>query len=43
MEPADVATYKAMAEIFRANGTIKGAVPDSLFNTAIYQKAKQAK
>jgi len=42
MEPADVATYKAMAEIFRANGTIKGAVPDSLFNTAIYQKAKQA-
>jgi ABC-type nitrate/sulfonate/bicarbonate transport system substrate-binding protein len=43
MEPADVATYKAMAEIFKASGTIKGTVPDSLFNTTLYDKAKQAK
>ena len=42
MEPADVATYKEMAEIFRANGTIKGEVPDSLYNTTLYEKAKQA-
>lgn len=43
MEPADVATYKEMAEIFRASGTIKGTVPASLFNTTLYEKAKQAK
>jgi NitT/TauT family transport system substrate-binding protein len=43
MEPADVATYKEMAEIFRASGTIRGAVPDSLFNTVLYEKAKRAR
>ena len=42
MEPADVATFKEMAEIFRASGTIKGKVPDSLFNATLYEKAKQA-
>src|SRR3954463_3090316 len=41
MEPADVATFKAMAEIFRASGTIEGRVPDSLFVTGPYEKAKQ--
>ena len=41
MEPADVATFKAMAEIFRASGTIEGKVPDSLFVTEPYEKAKQ--
>jgi len=40
MEPADVATYKAMAEIFRASGTIEGRVPDSAFLTWPYEKAK---
>jgi ABC-type nitrate/sulfonate/bicarbonate transport system substrate-binding protein len=40
MEPQDVATFKAMAEIFRAGGTIEGAVPDSLYDTGPYQKAK---
>jgi ABC-type nitrate/sulfonate/bicarbonate transport system substrate-binding protein len=40
MEPADVATFKAMAEIFRASGTIEGRVPDSLFVAAPYEKAK---
>src|SRR5262249_17431118 len=42
MEPADVATFKAMAEIFRASGTIEGAVPDSLFVTGPYESAKRA-
>ena len=42
MEPADVATYKAMAEIFRASGTIEGRVPDSAFVTGPYEKAKAA-
>jgi ABC-type nitrate/sulfonate/bicarbonate transport system substrate-binding protein len=40
MEPADVATYKAMAEIFRASGTIEGRVPDHLYLTGPYEKAK---
>jgi ABC-type nitrate/sulfonate/bicarbonate transport system substrate-binding protein len=40
MEPADVATYKAMAEIFRVSGTIEGRVPDSVFVTGPYEKAK---
>jgi hypothetical protein len=30
-----------MAEIFRASGTIEGKVPDSLFVTEPYEKAKQ--
>ena len=40
MEPADVATFKTMAEIFRAGGTIEGRVPDSLFATGPYEKAE---
>jgi ABC-type nitrate/sulfonate/bicarbonate transport system substrate-binding protein len=40
MTPADVATFKTMAEIFRASGTIEGTVPDSLFATGPYEKAK---
>jgi NitT/TauT family transport system substrate-binding protein len=41
MEDADVATFKTMAEIFRAGGTIEGKVPDSLFATGPYQQAKR--
>ena len=41
MEPADVATFKTMAEIFRAGGTIEGSVPDSLFVTGPYEQAKR--
>jgi len=41
MEAADVATFKTMAEIFRAGGTIEGQVPDSLFATGPYQQAKR--
>ncbi len=41
MEPQDVATFKAMAQIFRADGTIEGAVPDSLFVTEPFEKAKR--
>jgi ABC-type nitrate/sulfonate/bicarbonate transport system substrate-binding protein len=41
MEDADVATFKTMAEIFRAGGTIEGQVPDSLFATGPYQQAKR--
>jgi ABC-type nitrate/sulfonate/bicarbonate transport system substrate-binding protein len=42
MKPADVATFKTMAEIFRAGGTIEGNVPDSLFATGPYEQAKRA-
>jgi ABC-type nitrate/sulfonate/bicarbonate transport system substrate-binding protein len=42
MEPADVATFKTMAQIFRASGTIEGPVPDNLFATGFYEKAKLA-
>jgi ABC-type nitrate/sulfonate/bicarbonate transport system substrate-binding protein len=41
MEPADVATFKAMAQIFKAGGTIEGDVPDSLYFTAPYEQAKR--
>jgi len=41
MGPEDVATFKTMAEIFRASGTIEGAVPDSLFVTAPFEAAKR--
>jgi NitT/TauT family transport system substrate-binding protein len=41
MEPQDVATYKAMADIFRAGKTLEGAVPDSLYNTRAYEQAKR--
>jgi NitT/TauT family transport system substrate-binding protein len=41
MEPTDVATFKTMAEIFRASGTIEGRVPDALFATGPYEKAKR--
>jgi NitT/TauT family transport system substrate-binding protein len=40
MEGADVATFKTMAEIFRLSGTIEGRVPDSVFLTGPYEKAK---
>lgn len=41
MEPHDLATFKAMAEIFRAGGTLEGNVPDALFVTAPYEQAKR--
>ncbi len=41
MEPEVVATFKTMAQIFRASGTIEGSVPDSLFVTDPYEKAKR--
>lgn len=41
LEPADVATLKTMAEIFRKNGTVEGAVPAALFNTTPYEQAKR--
>jgi len=41
MEPADVATFKTMAQIFKAGGTIEGNVPDSLYATAPYEQAKR--
>jgi ABC-type nitrate/sulfonate/bicarbonate transport system substrate-binding protein len=42
MEPADVATFKTMAQIFKAGGTIEGDVPDRLYATAPYEQAKRA-
>jgi ABC-type nitrate/sulfonate/bicarbonate transport system substrate-binding protein len=41
MEPETVATFKAMAEIFRTGHLIEGQVPDSLYVTAPYERAKQ--
>jgi len=41
LEPAVVSTFKTMADIFRAAGTIEGQVPDSLFVTAPYEEAKR--
>jgi len=41
MEPADVATFKTMAEIFRVGGTLEGNVPDQVFVTAPYEEAKR--
>jgi ABC-type nitrate/sulfonate/bicarbonate transport system substrate-binding protein len=41
LEPQDVATLKTMAEIFQASKLIEGKVPDSLFVTGPYEKAKQ--
>jgi NitT/TauT family transport system substrate-binding protein len=40
MEPDDVATFKAMADIFRAGGTLEGNLPESLYATAPYARAK---
>jgi NitT/TauT family transport system substrate-binding protein len=40
MEPQDVATFKAMAQIFKAGGTLEGSVPDTLFNAGPYEQAK---
>jgi hypothetical protein len=42
MDPADVTTFKTMADIFRLSGTIEGNVPDSLFATGPYEKAKSS-
>src|SRR5262249_56439167 len=39
MEPADVATFKAMAKIFKDVGTIEGSVPDSAFVTGPSEQA----
>lgn len=39
MDPATVATFKTMAQIFRSAGTVEGAVPDSLFATGPYEQA----
>ena len=41
LEPQDVATLKAMAEIFRASKLIEGPVPDSLFDPGPYEQAKR--
>ena len=41
MEPQDVATFKTMAQIFKAIGTVEGDVPDSLYVTAPYEQAKR--
>ena len=40
MEPDDVATLKAMADIFRAGGTLEGNLPESLYATGAYARAK---
>jgi NitT/TauT family transport system substrate-binding protein len=40
MEPDDVATLKAMADVFRAGGTLEGNLPESLFATVPYARAK---
>jgi NitT/TauT family transport system substrate-binding protein len=42
MEPHDVATFKTMAQIFKAGGTLEGTVPDRLFATGPYEQAKRA-
>jgi ABC-type nitrate/sulfonate/bicarbonate transport system substrate-binding protein len=39
LTPQDVATLKAMAEIFRADKLIEGQVPDSLYVTAPFEQA----
>jgi ABC-type nitrate/sulfonate/bicarbonate transport system substrate-binding protein len=41
MEPGAVETFKTMAQIFKAGGTIEGDVPDSLYATAPYEQAKR--
>jgi sulfonate transport system substrate-binding protein len=41
MEPQDVATFKTMAQIFKAGGAIEGDVPEKLFNTVPYEQAKR--
>jgi ABC-type nitrate/sulfonate/bicarbonate transport system substrate-binding protein len=41
MEPDTVATFKTMAQIFRAGGTIEGDVPDSLYANGPYEQAKR--
>jgi sulfonate transport system substrate-binding protein len=39
-EPADIVMLKKMAEIFKAAGTLKTSVPDSVFAPDPYNKAK---
>lgn len=39
MDPATIATFKTMAQIFRSAGTLEGNVPESLFATGPYEKA----
>jgi NitT/TauT family transport system substrate-binding protein len=41
LEPRDIATLKAMAEIFRSSKLIEGPVPDSLFVNGPFEQAKR--
>jgi NitT/TauT family transport system substrate-binding protein len=41
MDPATIATFKTMAQIFRSVGTLENTVPDSLFAAGPYEKAAQ--
>jgi NitT/TauT family transport system substrate-binding protein len=41
MDTQTVATFKAMADIFRSSHMIEGQVPDSLYAAAPYTRAKQ--
>jgi NitT/TauT family transport system substrate-binding protein len=43
LEPADVATFKTMAQIFKSAGGLEGNVPDSLYATGPYEQAKRPK
>ncbi len=43
MEPADIATFKTMAQIFKTAGTLQGDVPDTLYAPGPYQQAKKLK
>jgi NitT/TauT family transport system substrate-binding protein len=43
LEPDDIATLKATAEIFKAAGTLEGTVPDALYNPQPYEEAKRAR
>jgi ABC-type nitrate/sulfonate/bicarbonate transport system substrate-binding protein len=41
MESDTVMTFKTMAQLFKAGGTIEGDVPDSLYATGPYEQAKR--
>lgn len=41
MEPADVATYRAMLAIFRAAGSVEKPVPEDVYATTFYEQAKK--
>ncbi|WP_034914231.1 ABC transporter substrate-binding protein [Erwinia sp. 9145] len=42
-EPADIDTLKRQHQVFVANGTVKGDVPDNLYDSAAWQAAKSIK